>query len=93
MNRLVTWLKGRLSEAVAFMVGVLVVESIVMMAGQPHAVKPKGRLGRFCYISETARVPMILSIMILLGSFAVVDASLGKVRLWYEWLRERGTSP
>jgi len=50
----------------------------------PHAIVPKSRLARFFYVSEIARVPILLCIAIILSPLAIGD----KVRARFRRTRE-----
>ena len=79
MNRVTNWLYTRLIDSVTIMTGLLIIETFAMILGEPHAFKPKGRLGRFLYTSEAAKVPRFIGIMLVLGFVIVADAVLGLI--------------
>ena len=74
MTQIAHRFKAGLLGIMAFLIGLLTIESIAMIVGEPRAIKPKSRLARFFYTSETARVPMMLGIAIILTPLALADA-------------------
>ena len=67
MLELRSWLKSRLLSFMTFVIGIMVIKRIVMSLDIDHAVKPKGELARLLWISEAARVPIIIGFVIILS--------------------------
>lgn len=64
------WFKLRLGQVIAFIVGLVLIDSIAMMY-EPAPSKPKGRLAKFFYVSEVARVPIVIAIGAILTPLMV----------------------
>ena len=67
MKRIGRWFTNRLRTLVAVIVFLLFIESLAEALGMEHAIEPKSKLARFFYISETARVPLIIAFSIILS--------------------------
>ena len=67
MKRILQWLKDKASAFIAVMVMLLVIESLAGASGVEHAIEPKGKLARLLWVSETARVPLMIGFAIILS--------------------------
>ena len=68
MKRISQWAKGKATGFMAVVIGLLFIESLAMALGENHAVQPPTtKLARLFWVSESARVPIIIGFAIILS--------------------------